>query len=103
MDIRTLEAGERDAWLDLLDGWEMPDGWRGRDFFRRWIDHDPTWADENVWVAAENGELVSAVQIFPRELRVQDHSVPTGGIGSVYTRESRRREGVAGALLERAL
>jgi hypothetical protein len=43
MDIRTLEAGERDAWLDLLDGWEMPDGWRGRDFFRRWIDHDPTW------------------------------------------------------------
>ena len=103
MDIRTLEAGEGDAWLDLLDGWEMPDGWRGRDFFRRWIDHDPTWADENVWVAAENGELVSAVQIFPRELRVQDHSVPTGGIGSVYTRESRRREGVAGALLERAL
>jgi predicted N-acetyltransferase YhbS len=103
MEIRTLGTGDHDAWLDLLDGWQIPDGWQGRDFFRRFIDHDPTWADENVWVASENGELVSAVQIFPRELRVLDHAVPTGGIGSVYTHDARRNQGIAGALLERAL
>jgi GNAT superfamily N-acetyltransferase len=102
MEIRTLEAGERDAWLDLLDGWELPDGWTGRDFFGRFIEDDPTWSDENVWVAEEDGQLVSTVQIFPRELRVLDHAVPTGGIGSVYTRESHRRQGVAGQLLDRA-
>ena len=49
MEIRTLEAGERDAWLDLLDGWSLPDGWSGRAFFERFIEDDPTFADDNVW------------------------------------------------------
>jgi len=103
MEIRTLEAGERDAWLDLLDGWSLPDGWTGRSYFRRWIDHDPTFQDENVWVAVEDDRLVSTVQIFPRELRVLDHAVPTGGIGTVYTREAQREQGLAGMLLDHAL
>ena len=104
MEIRTLEAGERDAWLDLLDGWEdMPDGWTGRDFFARWPLHDPTYADENVWVAAEGGQLLSAVQIFPRTVRVLDHAVPAGGIGSVFTHASRRGERLAGRVLEQAI
>lgn len=103
MEIRTLEAGERDAWLDLLDGWEMPDGWTGRNFFARWPLHDPTYADDNVWVAAEGDQLLSTVQIFPREVRVLDHPVPTGGVGSVFTCPSRRGEGVGGRVLEQAL
>ena len=100
MEIRTLEAGERDNWLDLLSGWNLPDNWTGRDFFGRWIELDPTWQDENVWVAEDAGRLVSTVQIFPRELRVLDHAVPTGGIGSVYTRPEHRRDGIAGAILD---
>ncbi len=100
MEIRTLEAGERDAWLDLLNGWELPNGWTGRAFFGRWIELDPSWQDENVWVGEDAGRLVSTVQIFPRELRVLDHAVPTGGIGSVYTREEHRRNGIAGAILD---
>ena len=103
MEIRTLEAGERDAWLDLLNGWELPDGWTGRDYFGRWIEFDPTWQDENVWVAEDAGRLVSTVQIFPRELRVLDHAVPTGGIGSVFTREEHRRNGIAGTVLDEVL
>jgi len=103
VEIRTLERGERDAWLDLLNGWELPDGWSGREFFRRWIELDPTFRDENVWVVVEAGRLVSTVQIFPREVRVLSHGVPTGGIGSVYTRPDRRRSGIAGAVLERVI
>lgn len=103
MEIRTLDAGERDTWLDLLSGWDLPDGWAGHDFFGRWIELDPTWQDENVWVAEEGGQLLSAVQIFPREIRVLGHAVPTGGIGSVYTRESYRRGGIAGAVLDEAV
>lgn len=103
MEIRTLRREERAAWLELLDGWELTDGWRGRDFFQRPVDHDPSYADANVWVAAEGGELVSAVQIFPRLLRVGGAEVPTGGIGSVYTRPESRATGVASALLERAV
>jgi GNAT superfamily N-acetyltransferase len=103
MEIRTLETGERDAWLDLLDGWSLPDGWSGRAFFGRFIEDDPTFADDNVWVAVDGGALVSTVQIFPRELRVLDHSVPAGGIGSVFTHESRRGQGVGGRVLEGAV
>ena len=103
MEIRTLEAGERDAWLDLLDGWQLPDGWAGRDYFGRWMEHDPTWADDNVWVAVDGGQLVSTVEIFPRVVRVFDQPVPTGGIGSVFTLESHRKQGVASQLLERVI
>jgi len=102
MEIRTLDAGEREALLELLDGWELPDGWEGRDFFRRYVEIDPTYEDQNVWVAERDGRLVSCVQIFPRRLRVLGHAVPTGGIGSVFTTPSERGSGLAGRVLERA-
>jgi len=102
MRVRTLRAGEREALLDLLDGWELPDDWRGRDFFRRYLEHDPTYADENVWVAEDTGRLVSCVQIFPRRIRVGEAAVATGGIGSVFTRPEARHGRVASELLERA-
>jgi GNAT superfamily N-acetyltransferase len=101
VQIRSLRSHERGALLDLLDQWELADGWRGRDFFRRYIEIDPTYDDENVWVAEEEGQLVSCVQIFPRRVRVLGQPVPCGGIGSVFTREEWRGKGVAGAVLER--
>jgi len=103
LSIRTLRRDEREAWLELLDGWEMRDGWRGRDFFRRPIDGDPTFSDDNVWVADDGGRLVACVQIFPRRVRVRGVAVPTGGIGSVFTRPELRGSGIASALLERSL
>ena len=79
MEVRPLESHEREALLLLLDGWELPDGWRGRDFFRRYVEQDPTYADANVWVAEEDGALVSCVQIFPRTLRLAGAEIPTAG------------------------
>ena len=62
MEIRTLRADEREALLDLLDAWDVGDGWPGgRAFFRRYLEDDPTFRDENVWVAADGGALVSCV------------------------------------------
>ncbi|MCY3972182.1 MAG: GNAT family N-acetyltransferase [Acidobacteria bacterium] len=101
--LRTLRAGEIEVLLDLLDGWPFPDGQRGRDFFRRYIELDPAFEPRNVWVAALGGELVSCVQIFPRRVRISGRVLPMGGIGSVFTRPDSRRRGVAGALLERAI
>lgn len=103
MEIRTLRPGEREALLELLDGWELPDGWRGRDFFRRYLEQDPTFDDENVLVAAEGGALLSCVQIFPRRLRVAGSAVPAGGIGSVFTARAARRRGIAEAVFERTM
>jgi predicted N-acetyltransferase YhbS len=103
MEIRTLRPGERGALLELLDGWELADGWRGRDFFRRYMERDPTFEDENVVVAAEDGELLSCVQIFPRLLRLAGTAVPAGGIGSVFTARAARRRGNAEAVFERTM
>ena len=100
MEIRTLEASERKAALDLLDLWELEDGWRGRDFFRRYFEDDPTFEDRNVWVAVDRGgRLRSCVQIFPRQIRLHGRVVPCGGIGSVFTHPQCRRSGLATRVL----
>jgi GNAT superfamily N-acetyltransferase len=106
MKIRTLRSGEREQVLDLLDCWELPDGWRGRDFFRRYMELDPSYRDENFWVADAGGRLVCCVQIFPRALRVGSGVVSLGGIGSVFTHPDARSSGTASAVLrstERAM
>lgn len=103
--LRSLRPGERGAFLDLLGGWERPSGWPGaaRDFFRRYVESDPTFADEHAWVAERGGRLVACAQIFPRALRIGGARVPTAGIGSVFTRPEARGGGIASALLERVL
>jgi len=103
VQFRVLQPGETERLLDLLDGWPFPDGQSGRSFFRRYVELDPTFRPDNVWVAEAAGELVSCVQIFPRRVRIRGVVVPMGGIGSVFTRHSHRRRGLAGALLERAI
>lgn len=101
--LRVLRVHEIEALLDLLDGWPFPAGQSGRDFFRRYIELDHAFEPRNVWVAERAGELVSCVQIFPRRVRIGGEVLPMGGIGSVFTRPDTRRQGVAGALLERAI
>jgi GNAT superfamily N-acetyltransferase len=103
MEIRTLRPDEREGLLELLDAWELPDGWRGRDYFARFMDSDPTFDFDNLWVAVNGDRIHGCVQIFPRRLRVLGHAVPTGGIGSVFTRYESRGSGIASALLDRAV
>jgi len=102
MEIRTLAIDERDLLLELLDGYDLPDGWRGRHYFRRAMDFDPSYLDENIWVAFEAGELVGCAQIFPRRVRVLGHAVPSGGLGALYTAPEHRGMQIAGRLVEAA-
>lgn len=89
--VRRLRRGEETAFLELLDGWPFRDGRRGSEFFSKYVDDDHRFSPENVWVAESSGRLVTCVQIFPRDLRVGEHQVPVGGIGSVFTAASHRR------------
>src|SRR5262249_8186446 len=102
MEIRTLRPGEREALLELLDGWELADGWRGRDFFRRYVEQDPTYADDNVFVAVEGARLAACRPVFPRPPGVAGTGVATGGSGSVCTHPAFRKRGVGELLLARA-
>lgn len=109
-EIRLLRADEREPLLALLGEWEMPAPWEGRatDFFRRYVERDPSFETRNVVVAERERRLISCVQIFPRVLRAACEGggglaeVPVGGIGSVFTRFEARGQGVSSALLERA-
>jgi GNAT superfamily N-acetyltransferase len=103
MKIRRSRAEDRSAWLELLDGWGLLDGWRGGAFFARPFEHDASCSDNDVWVAEDAGELVSTLQIFPRLVSLRGSAVPMGGIGSVFTREASRGAGIASRLLEAAV
>jgi predicted N-acetyltransferase YhbS len=102
VEFRVLHPAERERLLLLLDRWDVGDGWRGRDFFRRYLEQDPSFADENVQVAADGDELVSCVQVFPRQIRIRSAAVPMGGIGSVFTAPEWRGRGLARELMDRA-
>jgi GNAT superfamily N-acetyltransferase len=102
MEIRTLAAQERLKFADLLDDWRLAEGWTAGDRFRYQVEYDPTWADENVFVAVEGGRLLGGVSILPRQLRVLGHSIPSGGISNLFTTPDLRRRGIATDLLERA-
>lgn len=103
MEFRTLDRSEREALLSLLDGWDVGDGWQPAEFFRRYVEDDPTFEDRNVHVALDAGRLVSCVQVFPRPIWIRGVAVPMGGVGTVYTDPGYRRRGLGEALLLRAV
>ena len=98
MDVRAARHNERDEVLDLLALW-----YNDREFFARYNQLDPTFRDELCLVARDGGRLVSTVQIFDRAINLDGHSVPMGGIGSVFTLEEYRHKGVASALMRLAV
>lgn len=102
MEIRTLREGDREALFALLDLWDLGEPLPGREFFRRYVEDDPTFEDHNYWLAVEDGTPVSCVQIFPRPLRTAAGRVWMGGIGSVFTHPAHRKRGHGEALLARA-
>jgi GNAT superfamily N-acetyltransferase len=96
--LRTARASEHDQVLDLLANW-----YGDRNFFARYKNHDPGCRDDLCLVACDGGRIVATAQIFDRAVNLAGTCAPMAGLGSVYTLESRRREGIASALLELAL
>lgn len=98
MEVRAAKHNERDEVLDLLALW-----YSDREFFARYNQSDPAFRDELCLVARDGGRLVATVQIFDRAINLDGHAVPMGGIGSVFTLEEYRHEGVASALMRLAV
>jgi predicted N-acetyltransferase YhbS len=95
MEVRSAHRSERDEVLELLGHWYNDHG----EFFARYNHNDPGFRDALCLVARDGGRLVSTVQIFDRAINLEGHSVPMGGIGSVFTLEEYRHKGVASALM----
>jgi len=103
MEIRTLEQTERGRLLELLEPWDLPDGWRGSNYYRRFMDYDPSYRDENIWVVAEGDQLRACLQVFPRRIRVLGHAIPCGGVGTLFTSPDHRGNRLATQLLDTAV
>lgn len=96
--LRTISAEERDAVLDLLAEW-----YNDRDFFARYLLHDPTFSPDLCFVAEEQGTLLSTFQVFRKELRLDGTSLDVAGVGNVFTTAAARGRRIASRLLEYGL
>ncbi|MCK6554052.1 GNAT family N-acetyltransferase [Candidatus Binatia bacterium] len=98
LELRTISPSERDAVLDLLARW-----FDDREFFDRYVRHDPSFRDDLCFVATDRGTIVSTLQVFRRRVRLVGGIVEVAAVGNVFTAETHRGRGLATALLERAL
>src|SRR5215468_8753573 len=98
IEIRTIDPSERDTVLDLLADWL-----NDRAFFARYFAHDPTFRDDLCFVATDAGRIVSALQVFRKEVRVDGAVLAGGGVVNVYTDPAHRGTCLDESLLERAL
>jgi len=98
LELRTIGLHERDAVLDLLAHW-LGD----RAFFARYFHHDPAFRDDLCFVALDRGRVVSTLQVFRKQVRINGATVEVGGVGNVYTADAYRERGVASQLLARAV
>jgi GNAT superfamily N-acetyltransferase len=97
-ELRTIRTSEREAVLDLLREW-LGD----REFFARYFRHDASFRDDLCFVAVDAGRIVSALQVFRKQVRLRDVSVEVACVGNVFTTAAYRERGLSSALLARAV
>lgn len=98
IEFRSISSDERDAVLDLLAHWL-----NDRAFFARYFHHDPTFRDDLCFVAVDRGRIVSTLQVFRKQVRIDGAVVQVAGVGNVFTAEQYRESGLASQLLTRAV
>ncbi|GIW44303.1 MAG: hypothetical protein KatS3mg077_1585 [Candidatus Binatia bacterium] len=96
--LRTIELAERDAVLDLLAEW-----YNDREFFARYLLHDPTFSPALCFVAEVEGRLVSTFQVFRKAVRLDGTCLDVAGVGNVFTTAAYRGKGIASRLLQYGL
>jgi GNAT superfamily N-acetyltransferase len=98
IEFRTIAPHERNAVLDLLAHWL-----NDRAFFARYFHHDPTFRDDLCFVAVDRGRIISTLQVFRKQVRLNSAVVQVAGVGNVFTAAEYRERGLASQLLTRAV
>ena len=62
---------------EMLDEWRLAEGWSAGDRFRQQAEFDPTWQDENVFVAVEHDSAI--VELTEKVKRSFIEGGPQGG------------------------
>ncbi|QQK80647.1 GNAT family N-acetyltransferase [Salicibibacter cibi] len=98
MDIRKLEEGEKREAIKLSSFafQHEPTEEETKEIMKRMV-------PDNIWVAVEDGQMLSKVIILPTRLWVYGTSLPAGGISGVATWPEGRRSGNVRQLLKESL
>ena len=100
MEIRPVRESELDQMIELMCRVFRPDG-HGR--YRQYMVGDPLYRRDQSRVVVDDGEIVAALRVWDRQIRVGSAPVRLGGIGGVCTHPERRGRGYASAMMEDAI
>ncbi len=98
MEIRTLHPDELESWFDHCAF--AFDEQENRQYFVNHWQNDPWRSLETIFVALNDGRIVSTVRVFLRKIYLRGEEVPAGCLGEVCTRPAYRGRGLATRLIQ---
>ena len=97
MEIRGVRESEIAQMIDLQCQIFRPDG---HERYRQYVRTDPSYRYDQSRVLLVNGQIVSTLRVWEREMRIGSIPVPMGGIGGVGTHPDHQGAGYATALMK---
>lgn len=97
MEIRGVRESELAEMIDLQCRVFRPDG---HERYQKYVHTDPSYRYDQSRVVLVNGQMVSTLRIWEREMRIGSIAVPMGGIGGVGTHPDHQGAGYATALMK---
>ena len=97
MEIRGVRESELTEMIDLQCRVFRPDG---HERYRQYVRTDPSYRYDQSRVVVVNGQIVSTLRVWEREMRIGSIAVPMGGIGGVGTHPDHQGAGYATALMK---
>ena len=97
MEIRGIRESEIEEMIDLQCRVFRPDG---HERYSQYVHTDPSYRYNQSRVVVVNGQIVSTLRVWEREMRIGSIAVPMGGIGGVGTHPDHQGAGYATALMK---
>ena len=97
MEIRGVRESELAEMIDLQCRVFRPDG---HERYWQYVHTDPSYRYDQSRIVVVNGQIVSTLRVWEREMRIGSIAVPMGGIGGVGTHPDHQGTGYATALMK---
>ena len=97
MEIRGVRESELAEMIDLQCRVFRPDG---HERYQKYVHTDPSYRYDQSRVVVVNGQMVSTLRVWEREMRIGSIAIPMGGIGGVGTHLDHQGAGYATALMK---
>lgn len=97
MEIRGIRESELVEMINLQCQVFRPDG---HERYSQYVHTDPSYRYDQSRVVVVDGQIVSTLRVWEREMRIGSIAVPMGGIGGVGTHPDHQGAGYATALMK---